>query len=454
MSKFSSGAITKIALFVMFPLCVLYFAWLCWRAGLPLQIDVNEAWNAWHADRLGKGLPLYPNANELIVNNYPPLSFYILEYTSQYFSNAIFAGRWLSLVSIVLIGGNIFILCRIMNIARTEASLGAVWYITTMARFFYEYAGMNDPNLLALAVMSTGFVLFIKAQQTMTKYDILIYASFSLMLLGGLIKHNLIGLPLAAFVLLYKSNKIIFYRCVLLCCSLVTIALFSLHYLYGNSVFEQILMPRAYDILRPLSRIGRLQWIILVLIFWLIWLAKIKSSKLKSFTIIIVSCTFFSNEIALFGEGVANNAQFELIFASGICLAVIIGDLYHVPLNFKKVSTTYAIALLSLIFVRFFAWPEFGPYLFLTSQSYKDAIEERVRITNAEIQRITNLQGNINCSIRNVCYFAKKDFVFDDFAMGQKIKVKAMTKEELRDELNRKNIQLVKIDENARWHLP
>jgi hypothetical protein len=61
------------AIAVLAGLAAIYTLWPIIRAGLPLQIDPNEAWNAWHADRLRQGEPLYPDPAGLIVNNYPPL---------------------------------------------------------------------------------------------------------------------------------------------------------------------------------------------------------------------------------------------------------------------------------------------------------------------------------------------------------------------------------------------
>ena len=50
------------SLIVLFLLAVLYTAWPVCRAFLPLEIDGNEAWNAYHADDARRaGFRLYPD---------------------------------------------------------------------------------------------------------------------------------------------------------------------------------------------------------------------------------------------------------------------------------------------------------------------------------------------------------------------------------------------------------
>src|SRR5437868_11040222 len=49
-------------------------------------LDPNEGWNAAHALALLAGHGLYPPPQSLMVNNYPPLSFYLVrseEHTSE-----------------------------------------------------------------------------------------------------------------------------------------------------------------------------------------------------------------------------------------------------------------------------------------------------------------------------------------------------------------------------------
>ena len=143
-----------------------------------------------------------------------------------------------------------------------------------MTRFFGEYAGMNDPNLLALAVMASGFVVFLRSQSQQS-----IYFAFSLMILEGLIKHNLVAIPLSAIVILWLTNRGRAVVTVLYCALIVGLISFTLFEIYGPVFFQQILMARDISFIRPLQRIGRLQFVLPILIFWLHWLRSAPPSQ-------------------------------------------------------------------------------------------------------------------------------------------------------------------------------
>ena len=76
-----SGALLA-AMLVLAGLAAIYFAWPVYRAFLPMQIEGGGIWQAYHADALREGLPLY-SFDVFITNNYPPLSFYLLNLLSS-----------------------------------------------------------------------------------------------------------------------------------------------------------------------------------------------------------------------------------------------------------------------------------------------------------------------------------------------------------------------------------
>jgi len=87
-------------------LAAVFGAWLVWRMFLPLEINYNEAWNGWLAQAaMGRG-PLYPDADALTVNNYPPLSFYIVGALAQVLHlSPVFVGRVGSLLGLAATSG-------------------------------------------------------------------------------------------------------------------------------------------------------------------------------------------------------------------------------------------------------------------------------------------------------------------------------------------------------------
>ena len=81
--------------------CLLGFAHVVSVIGLHVPLDPNEGWNAAFAQAvLTTGSP-YPPPHSLLINNYPPLSFYLVAAVSRLTGDAIVAGRLVALVSLL-----------------------------------------------------------------------------------------------------------------------------------------------------------------------------------------------------------------------------------------------------------------------------------------------------------------------------------------------------------------
>ena len=92
--------------------------------------------------------PLYPSADQLITNNYPPLSFYIVGLIGRFVGDPVLAGRLLSLVAVIAIAMAIALSVRRLGGGGVAAAISAAFFVATMSRFFMSYVGMNEPQLL------------------------------------------------------------------------------------------------------------------------------------------------------------------------------------------------------------------------------------------------------------------------------------------------------------------
>ena len=137
--------------------------WPVYRSFLLADININEAWNAYFADAAYHGGKLYPSRDQFITNNYPPVSFYILGASGALIGDTVLAGRLISLLAIAAIALAVGLMVRHWNGSRTSALVGGLFCASGILRFFPGYAGMNDPQLLAQAVMAIGFLAFVKA---------------------------------------------------------------------------------------------------------------------------------------------------------------------------------------------------------------------------------------------------------------------------------------------------
>src|SRR5689334_10813366 len=128
-----SGRILSAGTLVIGVLAVLALVWPLARLPIHYPIEGNETWNALLAGRaMGEG-ELYPTIHGTVLNNYPPLSFYIVGLAGRLIGDNIIAGRLISLLSVLAIGANIAWIVRNLGGQRTPAVFAGVLFVAIMA---------------------------------------------------------------------------------------------------------------------------------------------------------------------------------------------------------------------------------------------------------------------------------------------------------------------------------
>ena len=210
----------------------------CYRASLPLEIDPNEAWNAWQSKSIAH---LYPEADALTINNYPPLYFYLLHGAALLGAEEVYTGRVISLLASLSLSFLVYRTIVILGATRLAAGIGALWFIATLSGAYTGYFGMNDPHLLGLAVMCAGFVWFTARAKNGQPTEPAVLA----MAVAGFIKHSLIAIPASALLWLAFDRPRQAAQAAgfgILACAA---GLLICRWVYGSEFFEQLMMPRA-----------------------------------------------------------------------------------------------------------------------------------------------------------------------------------------------------------------
>ncbi len=131
------------------------------RNGLTIPahvpLDPNEGWNAAHA----LAAHLYPRS--LMVNNYPPLSFYLVRAVTALTGDAIIAGRIIAFVSFLLVCGGIAAAIRRMGGGRAGAVFGALFFAAVLL-VASTYVGIDDPQMLGHAVQMGALLLLLRGR--------------------------------------------------------------------------------------------------------------------------------------------------------------------------------------------------------------------------------------------------------------------------------------------------
>src|SRR5438552_377814 len=210
--------------------------------GRYLPLDPNEGWNAYFADAAINGGVLYPAADALITNNYPPLSFYIVGAIGHLTGDNIFAGRVIALLSLLFVAWSIYHWLRSTGSATRFSLFAAVTFLGYAVTYARDYVAMDDPQWLGHALIMGGLLVLWRSPED-TRH-LLIGAV--LMIAGGWTKHLLIPLPVTASLWLLWRSRPAFARWMV--CSIVILAIAAAlaGWLHGLRLFQSINEPREY----------------------------------------------------------------------------------------------------------------------------------------------------------------------------------------------------------------
>ena len=433
---------------VMAALTALFLVWPLYRLFLPIEIHTNEPWNAWQIERAMGGVsPLYPAPDDTIANNYPPLYFYLIGLISRLTGDPIYTGRVVSLLAAAGLAVAVGQCIRQLGGSRAMAAFGTVWFLATTVRFFWYFAGMNDPHLLALAVMTSGLAWFLARLSQGRSPE----PALAVMVLAGFIKHSLWATPVTALIWLAMTQWPRVPRALLVCALLTAVGLMACYATYGPDFFSNLTAPRVMTLKRGVVMLGRLQWIAIALAVWGLWAVDKRGLRRAEFSTIFIAAGFATYVVQSLGQGITINAQLELVAATAIGLALAMGDLASVPalrrFGLQRAGLWIAVALI----LRLVLSERIEPLQIALSPQYRSQIAHQVDVTNSEIARIRAIVGPVACTIPTVCYRAGKAFVFDDFLLGQRVATGRWTQERLTAALQAKGVLFETIAPEAEW---
>jgi hypothetical protein len=403
---------------VLLTLLALYFlVWPAWRIPFPIEIAQNEGWNAYHADAAVGGGMLYPSPATLIVNNYPPLSFYALGWLGKLFGDPLYVGRVLSLLATIGLGALIARVVRQLGGGGAGAAIAGIWFVATMARSYNRFVGMNDPQMAGHFIMMAALSWFLARQQAGKSAE----PSILLMALAGFWKHNIIAVPATALAWLWLTDWRRAWRPTLVGAAAAAVGLAICVAVYGDVFIANLLTPRPWRLMRAVIGIGRAQWIIPALVIWAIWAWSERRTFPARFTGLHVGIAFAAFLAQWTGEDILDNAQFDLVIAAAVGLGMAF-DRAGAGAFARRFGPAAARATIVLVLaLRLVATLRIEPFLVLFDPAYRAEFYTHADAARADARRVAAVPGPVACDYKIVCRMAGKPFVYDDFRVDMLI---------------------------------
>lgn len=370
--------------------------------------NINEGWNAGHVTRAFGAGSLYPAPDALIANNYPPLSFFVVGLFDRIVGDAIVAGRIVSLLSEIAVGWAVYALGLSLTRDRGWAAAGVLLFSVIAVTLLRKYLAMNDPQWLGHALMAWALVALVPRQGERVSAARVIAAA-ALTVAGGLVKHNLVAIPLAATLWLMIAERRAFWIWLVAGAAFAATACTALFAIWGAAVFADVLAPaRSYSGLRLLAHgVPLLLFVLPGLLAARPLLDGWRKDRRRLLPVLLLAVAIPTAVLQRSGDGVDINAAFETVFA--LSIAVPLGCAWRRELGGAWLVLA-AVPALALV-----------PYALVADVSELAGRDVAVRQSRPFIARIAAARGPVACDDQALCYWAGRTSALDFFATKQRL---------------------------------
>ncbi|HEX4302579.1 MAG TPA: glycosyltransferase family 39 protein [Rhizomicrobium sp.] len=414
--------------------CVLGLMHIVCVIGFHVPFDPNEGWNAAFTQAVLKTGSPYPPPGGLLINNYPPLSFYLVAAISQITGDAIVAGRIVALAALLGVALGIETAARMMGCNRIEALFAALLF-TAGLMLTTDYVGMDDPQLLGHALATGGLLLALREPRSPR---LMAAAAFALTL-AFFVKHNLIILPVALAAWLFLADRrhaVTFIACGAI---FLLLGLGIFKQVYGFSLLSQLASARSYavsnigDGLSPWLPSGLVALAGAASLFLLA-----RHDRHAVFCILYAAIAVAVGVYFLGGAGVDANALFDADIALALCAGLLMNRLQF-PLWQGAAAALYALPLLFNLHTLDAPWRETDYWLHPMAEDRAAA--------SAEIALIRAAPGPVLCEMLSLCLWAGKPATIDVFNIEQAYLAGARSDAELAGVIRNRRFGLIQLEQ-------
>jgi hypothetical protein len=399
-----------LILFVAVAFSIVTLAGPATRAWYRLEVNYNEGWNAYNAQRVIDHARLYPEKYGWTTVNYPIVSFYFIGYLSRLLGDPILTGRLVSLLSLLVSCVCVALIVKKLTENWSPALFSASFCLALFCTSAPTYVGMDDPQMLGHPFILLGLLLYLGGAAG----DAMILAIAALFVLGGNVKQSLLAAPFAVLsdllmVSRAKALRFVFYGSIVLAASIAINILVG-----GPFFFSNLLVPRRYMISKAIGSLmigyGWLQIPLMVSLVWSIWYLRHRQYRviaLYFWTSLLFGIAFGG------GLGVYVNMQFDNFFAMAIIMGLVLDSAWRLPIpQLQNGSLWRSIPALVLYVCVFFTFCQ-SPFMKLPK--FISQLPAEQRQFRSEVSALSAQPGPAICESLLHCFYSGKPYVYDPF---------------------------------------
>jgi hypothetical protein len=381
------------------------------RIAIKYSFNVNEGWNAYWAAAAWSGADLYPPPTALKMNTYLPLWFYLTGALGSLLGDNIIAGRVVAGAALLGTAGVVFLIVRAITGLKRDGMTAAAAFLAMSALFYGPYVAADDPQWAGNLLMTLAMLAVVR-KASGEKGPIPLHVVVPLLLVAGLIKHNVMAVPasIAIYLLLFRTAE--FPRFALWSMAGLAVVCAGLFLMFGRSVFASILYPRPYEFenawdqavnhLAPYASF-------LVVIVYLGYLAT-RRNQAAALIFIYAIAALIQGFILSGGLDVDVNVFFDL----GIACSIGIGLLQNAVARFVADETrTWRAAGALLAWLAITLTPVFAAAGNGLNEGRNIVAAIAGSPQQADVAFIKSAPAGVLCENPALCYWAGKDFSVD-----------------------------------------
>lgn len=413
-----------------------------YAATLHVPRNYNEGWNALYTRGLLQGLPLYRGPVPFLTNNYPPLSFYIVAAVTPLVPDALFAGRAVASLSLLIVLWNVGAIAARLTGSRLAGWFAALLVAATVTVFYSEYTAMDDPQLLGHVFMTSALRLLIWRWDSNRALGI----ALLIMAVGGLVKHNLLALPVATVVTAAADSRRRALGVLAAGVGLVALACALLAAAYGAAVFHSILGAHQQATFTQFAANLRDYVLPMAPIIALALPALLAGPEGDRGPALLIrgyaAAAFVTALLFAGGAGVSYNIFFELLLGAAILAADAV-----VRLDGSLRGTAFARSAALLPFAGTVAILLAAPYRLLQVKwdLLNGDFTRDAAAAAEDIRVLAAAPGPVACEDLALCFWARKGFELDFFNSRQAIRSGRATEAQLLEPLRQHRYGAVQI---------